>query len=55
MSFREWLKYFLENVLELIRPIEVVDGNIRKNVIMFALVTFLFGGYFWRKGVKEGL
>jgi hypothetical protein len=51
----EWLKLLLENELGLVGAIELVDENIRRNGIMFALVTFLFGLYFWRKGVKEGV
>jgi membrane protease YdiL (CAAX protease family) len=35
--------------------IEGTEHWLGENGIMFALVTFLFGLYFWRKGLKEGL
>ena len=47
---------YIQKILpELVQPQEGAAPWMGEFGIMFALVTFVFGLYYWRKGVKDGL
>jgi len=45
---------YIQKILpELTTKIKGTEHWLGENGIMFAIVTFVFGVYYWRKGIKE--